>query len=107
MRTALLYKSDLDGSLGHFKNEEELFEAVLRPVGAWRFLTPLEKIQEGDLVRRAAPVDEPYEAVYKHNWTRVNESHIGETMADQPYWEVIRPMDENATAVRFFSSLVE
>lgn len=75
----------------------EQLATVVRPVGPWRFLTPLDIVAIGDLYR-CIPTDENgsgdfgTSCDYIHNWSPVtNEPFIGTTAP--PDREFIRPME--------------
>lgn len=85
---------------GHTKTEK-----CVRPVGPWRFLTPMETIQTGDLIRivNRGVNQTPYDA----NWSLISEKGDGDSFAgltymDIPYLEVIRPYDSTAFTVPLF-----
>lgn len=77
----------------------------LRPVGVWRFLTPFDHVQVGDLYR-CITVEPPYEddsyqLAFRFGWSLVHKT-CG--LVDELYqgreleqYEVIRAVDESGT----------
>ncbi len=88
------------------ESADRVVERQVRPIGAWRFLTPLDRIRVGDLYR-CIFVDEPqedddgYHLAFRFGWSPV---HKGCSMIDEPYqgeemqqYEIIRALDESGT----------
>lgn len=90
-----------DFSKGQLDNMRE----VVRPVGPWRFLTPIDTVQAGDLFRIVAdgPDDD---AAYNVNWSPVNQAYsghlIGKPLSEMSSnWEVIRALEHGYTVPMF------
>lgn len=82
--------------LKYFGDNPDVFNEVLQPVGTWRFLTPLDTIQEGDLYRYLLNED-PSKRVdaYSIEWTEAFDL-AGYRIGDMENWEwiqVIRPVE--------------
>lgn len=74
---------------------------VVRPVGPWRFLTPLDVVHKGDLFRIVAAESYDEDAAYNANWSPVTES-IGETVGEMSNcWEIIRALEHGYTVPMF------
>lgn len=81
---------------------EETFE-VVRPVGPWRFLTPIETVKEGDLFRVIACHDNS-NSPYETGWTPVGEDSAthNKIYRNVPTFEVIRAIDDTSYTVPVF-----
>ncbi len=86
----------------HLEHGEETFE-VVRPVGPWRFLTPIETVKEGDLFRVIACHDNS-NSPYETGWTLVSEKSATHNKIYQsvPTFEVIRAIDDTSYTVPVF-----
>ena len=74
---------------------------VVRPVGPWRFLTPIDITQKGDLFRIVAEKSHDEDAAYNTNWSPITEL-TGKTVGElSNCWEVIRAL-EHGYAVPMF-----
>ena len=80
-----------------------------RPVGAWRFLTPLDKIRVGDLYRFVWRTEDPrnnFETAFLYGWTEVAKETgiVGLLMLAllKLHVEVIRAVDESGTHIPLF-----
>lgn len=78
---------------------------LVRPVGLYRFLTPLDKIQVGDIARIL-----PTAGTERHQtaWSPIREGCewsvggvdiLGASPSDCPEWEIIRPVNKRSTYV--------
>jgi hypothetical protein len=96
--TDMLLTVDLDGL-----SEREHIHTIVRPVGPWRFLTPLDIIQPGDLFR-VIVTDDSAATVYDANWSAVPPDHgiIGEPFHTCKDLDIIRPIDDTAYTVPVF-----
>lgn len=76
---------------------------LVRPVGPWRFLTPLDIVQEGDLFRAIATEYNP-DAIYENNWSAIPPNHkvIGKPFHTCKALDVIRPVDDTSYTVPVF-----
>lgn len=86
-------------------SEIGLIRKILRPVGPWRFLTPIEVAQPGDLFRVVSRDDEERLNAYEAGWT----VYIGTrpeaiTLTSHPNTEIIRAMDETAFTVPMYAN---
>lgn len=80
---------------------------VLRPVGNYRFLTPLDRVQPGDLYRVTVLPGEADDGqhAYNSNWTAVHSENgnIGVLVGDlPPVCEFIRGIADESSAVPFY-----
>ena len=71
---------------------------VRAPIGMWRFLTPLDTPQKGDLYRWVNRT-----GLYIAGWTSIHDA-FGELMIREngKGCEIIRPCDESATTIPAF-----
>ena len=80
---------------------------VVRPVGPWRFLTPIDIVQEDDLFRIIAEETEDEDAAYNANWSPIsqgtdNDELIGKSAGAMPNrWEIIRALEHGYTTPMF------
>lgn len=79
---------------------------VVRPVGPWRFLTPIDTVQVGDLFRIVADGPHDEDAAYNANWSPISKASdsdlIGKPVSAVPnYLEIIRAF-EHGYAVPMF-----
>lgn len=89
-------------------DEGQLYDMrkVVRPVGPWRFLTPIDTVQAGDLFRIVAEETHDEDAAYNANWSPVNQAMdsdlIGKSVGVMSNrWECIRAL-EHGHAVPMF-----
>ena len=84
-------------------SERDQIHTLVRPVGPWRFLTPLDIIQPGDLFRAIATEDNAI-TVYDANWSAIPPNHglIGKSFHTCKTLDVIRPIDDTAYTVPIF-----
>lgn len=78
---------------------------LVRPVGPWRFLTPLDIIQPGDLFRVIIVTEDNDITVYDANWSVIPPNHkvIGKPFHTCKTFDVIRPIDDTAYTVPVFT----
>lgn len=79
---------------------------VVRPVGPWRFLTPVDIIQAGDLFRIVAEEPHDEDAAYNANWSPVAQPEhanwVGKPLSELSNgWEVIRALEHGYTVPMF------
>lgn len=79
---------------------------VVRPVGPWRFLTPIDTVQVGDLFRIVADGPHDEDAAYNANWSPISKARggalIGKPVSAAPnYWETIRALEHGYTVPMF------
>ena len=94
--------SDMQLNLDEDFSHSAYVDEVVRPVGPWRFLTPIDTVQVGDLFR-TIPVGDSGDA-YETNWSAVHDHHevIGDTPRVQKGFEFIRAYDDTAYTVPMF-----
>lgn len=80
------------------------------PIGPWRFLTSLDRLEPNDLIRVVC-LRESERTPYDMNWSLVQNSDFqGIYMSDiarpgkEPLLEAIRAIDETATYIRIFAN---
>lgn len=80
------------------------------PIGPWRFLTSLDKLEPNDLIRVVC-LRKSERTPYDMNWSLARHSDFqGAYMSDiarpgrEPVLEAIRPIDETATYIRIFAN---
>lgn len=83
-----------------FNHDNRNYESV-RPIGMWRFLTPLETPQEGDLFRVIAGVADRKLSPYMNNWT-VEENAGDQPMSQLMGYEYMRQVDDSSGYVPVF-----
>lgn len=83
-----------------------IIKQILRPVGPWRFLTPIEVAQPGDLFRVVSRDDHREERpdAYEAGWTVYVSAPNGMTLTSHPNTEIIRAMDETAFTVPMYAN---
>lgn len=79
---------------------------VVHPVGPWRFLTPIDIIQAGDLVRIVSEGMDDANAAYNANWSPVDHALgsalLGKLAGDlSSGWELIRALEHGYTVPMF------
>lgn len=77
-------------------SEGQLYDMrkVVRPVGPWRFLTPIDTVQAGDLFRVVAEESDDKDAAYNANWSPVDSGLIGKSVGVLPNrWELLRALE--------------
>lgn len=82
-------------------NHDALNYESVRPIGMWRFLTPLETPQEGDLFRVIAGVADRGLSPYMNNWT-VEENAGDQPMSQLMDYEYMRQVDDSSGYVPVF-----
>lgn len=83
-----------------FEGQSNCHECV-RPIGMWRFLTPLEVPQAGDLFRIIAGTVDRKLSPYMNNWT-VEENTGDQPMSELPEYEYMRAVDNSSGYVPVF-----
>lgn len=80
---------------------------VVRPVGPWRFLTPIDIVQEDDLFRIVAEESHDEDAAYNANWSPISQGTdsddlIGKVVGEMSNrWECIRALEHGYTVPMF------
>lgn len=84
----------------------DYLKSVVRPVGPWRFLTPMETIAAGDLYRCVSGEQSDNLSAFDINWTVVREPgisrHAGNLYRNVPNFECIRKVDETSFYVPLY-----
>ena len=83
-----------------FAHDHTTHESV-RPIGMWRFLTPLETPRNGDLFRVIAGAVGRELSPYTNNWT-VEKTAGDQSMGELPEYEYIRAIDDSSGFVPVF-----
>ena len=88
------------------KDQLRNLRSVVRPVGPWRFLTPVDTIQEGDLFRVVAVRADDEDAAFNANWSPVGQDGskdlIGTPVCEgSNRWEIIRALEHGYTVPMF------
>ena len=92
------------GKISAFVPTCSIPEAVVRPVGNYRFLSPFDTVQVGDLVRVMITNNEDVMNCYDANWTRINSNFrlVGELYDPDIGFEIIRGLDNESTTVEIW-----
>lgn len=87
--------------MGEEFNRDLMNHESVRPIGMWRFLTPLETPQNGDLFRVIAGAKGRLISPYMNNWT-VEDHDVDQPVCELPEYEYIRAIDDSSGFVPVF-----